>query len=693
MVAPGYAAIEDPKGSPMTKVVALLQDLKAKIIADGQEEQATYDKFACWCEETLASKSAAIEAGKELIDNTQREIEGTKAQLGELGPTIAQLEKDIAANNEARKEADQIRDKENEDYTAERTEAEQCIGACESAIKVLSGAGTKKAMLETLQEAEVLSVVAGVKSVLRRVPPSDALSESDLNLMKEFVTDPTKFVGSSFSGAQMGAESTNPFGDYAPASTKIQGILKGMYDSFTANLETANAAEADKRKAYEELHATSLQELATLTATLQMKSKEQADATKKLAEDKVVLEEATVQLAADEKFFDETKTSCKAKAAEWAERTRLRTEELHGMTKAIEILEGGEETFKNATSTFFLQVSDSKEDVSRSAAYAKLKSLVKNHGGLRLAFLAAELQSGGHFDKIIKMIDRMIGDLRGEEQADIEARDVCDLEKNKLKNQEDDLQYNIDKNTKTKKRLQNQKEEVEGKIETIGKEIEGTETTMKEILDTRNEENEAFKKALKDDTDAITLLGQAIEALTSYYTNNKLPLELVQEPEYTVDPDKAPDASFGDGTKRKGESKGIISILEMLKEDLQNEIKTARAEEAETQAEYDKQKGELTNTLKAQTKTENTLEGEAADLDGDIADKKTEIANHEEMKLSTVDAKDAMKPSCQWVEDHFESRRDARKKEIDGLQEAKAILAGAEAPAFIQRHVFLQHKK
>merc|ERR1719160_162573 len=337
MAVPAQATTEDLKETPISKVVKLLQDLVGKIEEDAKAEQAVYDKFACWCEETLARKAASIDEAKELIDNTQREIIELKGKIGELGVTLKQLEKDIAANNEARKEADQIRDKENEDYTAERTEAEQCIGACESAIKVLSGAGTKKAMLETLQEAEVLSVVAGVKSVLRRVPPSDALSESDLNLMKEFVTDPTKFVGSSFSGAQMGAESTNPFGDYAPASTKIQGILKGMYDSFTANLETANAEEAEKRKAYEELHATSLQEHATLTATLEAKTKEHADAEKSLADNKVLLQETEVQLAADEKFFDETKAACKVKAAEWAERTRLRTEELQGMAKAIEI--------------------------------------------------------------------------------------------------------------------------------------------------------------------------------------------------------------------------------------------------------------------------------------------------------------------------------------------------------------------
>jgi hypothetical protein len=33
--------------SPVTKVVELIQDLKAKITAEGKAEQKTYDKFAC----------------------------------------------------------------------------------------------------------------------------------------------------------------------------------------------------------------------------------------------------------------------------------------------------------------------------------------------------------------------------------------------------------------------------------------------------------------------------------------------------------------------------------------------------------------------------------------------------------------------------------------------------------------------
>jgi len=674
------AAIKD---DPVARVVVLIKNLQAEIEGDGKAEQKTYDKFACWCEKTLARKAAAIDDAKELIEKTQAEIIELKGRLGELGASLKQLEKEIAENEEAQKEATEIREKENEDYTAERVEAEQCLGALEAAIKVLTGAGTKAALsnLETFHEAQLLSVAAGVQHVLRRVPAD--LSEGDIDVVKAFIADPTKFMSSGFSGAQVDATVGNPHGDYAPASTQIQGIMKGMYDSFSANLEKANAEEADKQKAYEELMATKKAEHETLTATLETKTKEHAAAEKQLADDKVLLQDTKAQLEIDEKFFADTKASCKAKAAEWAEQTRLRTEELQGMMKAIEILEGGAETFEAAHSTF-IQVSGSVEDRDRSAAYKTLAGLVRKGAGLRLAFIAAQLRSGGHFDEVIAMIDRMIADLRVEEQEDIKQRDFCNNAENALAAEKGDLEYNIEKKGKLKDRQEAKKEDVKKAITAKQDEISVHNETMNEMLAERNKEVEDFKKALKDDTDAVALLQKAIESLTAFYSNNKIPLELAQkEPEYTVDEDKAPETSFGG--PRKSESKGIIAILSMLKEDLEKEIKTAREENAAAEAEYDKQRGEMDEAMDAMKKTETELKGEEADLEGKIADTEEAIENHEKQKENNADEKEAMKPNCDWVKDKFEARRDKRKAEIEGLQKAKAILAGARPDGFLQR--------
>merc|ERR1740138_339422 len=102
--------------------------------------------------------------------------------------------------------------------------------------------------------------------------------------MNKFIKAPENFVGGRagvMSAAQIAA---NPFGDYAPQSTQIQGILKGMYDAFTSDLEKDNAAEAESQKSYEELMAVKKQELKTLETTLQKQESDQADKTKKLKE-------------------------------------------------------------------------------------------------------------------------------------------------------------------------------------------------------------------------------------------------------------------------------------------------------------------------------------------------------------------------------------------------------------------------
>merc|ERR1719281_102711 len=133
------------------------------------------------------------------------------------------------------------------------------------------------------------------------------------------------FQSEGMSAAQVGQ---NPFGDYAPQSTQIQGILKGMYDAFTGDLEKDNAAEAESQKSFEALMATKKEELATLEATKQNQETDQAAKTKKLKESQVLKDDTVDQLEADEAFFADTKETCQTKATEWSIRTRLRTEEL-----------------------------------------------------------------------------------------------------------------------------------------------------------------------------------------------------------------------------------------------------------------------------------------------------------------------------------------------------------------------------
>merc|ERR1719473_857924 len=84
--------------TPMSMVVSLLTSLKAKVEGDGMAEQKSYDKYACWCENTLARKAADINQAKEDIDSLQRLIFKLNGDLGAHGAEIAQLQKDLAQN-------------------------------------------------------------------------------------------------------------------------------------------------------------------------------------------------------------------------------------------------------------------------------------------------------------------------------------------------------------------------------------------------------------------------------------------------------------------------------------------------------------------------------------------------------------------------------------------------------------------
>merc|ERR1719337_503344 len=161
--------------SPVDKAVELIQELKSKIEADGKAEQKVYDKFACWCEKTTARKAGNIEEAKTSVEELTQLILELKGKKATLTAEVKQLEKDIASNEASQKEATGIREKENTDYATMRSQSEQTIGALEHAVKTLTGAGEGAS---ALQQAEILSVAAGVRLALRRAP-KDLMTPED----------------------------------------------------------------------------------------------------------------------------------------------------------------------------------------------------------------------------------------------------------------------------------------------------------------------------------------------------------------------------------------------------------------------------------------------------------------------------------------------------------------------------------
>jgi len=399
-----------------------------------------------------------------------------------------------------------------------------------------------------------------------------------------------------------------------------------------------------------------------------------------------LLDDTVAQMNADEAFFADTKEACQAKATQWSVRTRLRTEELNGMQTAIKILssDDAKKTFKASTTTFVQLSSIQRHGESsgeRATAYGQLKVLATKFQSRSVAKIAVEVKVGGHFDKVIVMIDEMIGLLRVEEQEDIEHRDRCENNQNANANEIGDLEHEIKKTKDSLKRMGNTKGELEEEISNLEDEIKATKGDMAELLKFRNEDVKDFRQALKDDADAAALLKKAIVALSEYYNRNKIAMAgLVQKaPEYAKDADKAPETAWASNDSRKSETGGIVAILEMLVEDTEKEMKEGRSDDAAAQEKYLTQNGALQDSLDSQEETKTNTETELADLEGKISSFNKYKNEKNADKDAEGDAKKALGTDCAWVKSHFDSRRSKRKTEIAGLVDAKAFLAGIAA--------------
>jgi len=672
------------QANPIEKIVELITELKAKIETDGKAEQKVYDKFACWCEKTTAAKTDSIEEAQASITELTQIVTEAKATKATLTAEIKQLEKDIAANEASTSEATNIRNKEHADYETTATESEQTIQALEHAVKVLTGAGEGSGE----EEADLLSVAAEVRARLHHMP-KDMIKGDQMEKVREFVKNPTAFFAhkqATFSAAQV---SQNPFGDYAPASTAIQGTLKSMYDEFTANLESANAEESSKQKSFEELSETKAKELAMLQATMENKQTSLGETEKNLADSDAERAATQHQLDHDEQFFEDTKEACKLRSSQWAERSRLRTQELHGVGEAIEILSGDsvKETFGRATS-MFLQTAE-ETDRPQWKAYQALKKAAKKTHSAKLVALASSVKSlapgGKNFGVVIKSIDKMLGELRVEEQEDIDHKDSCFQRETKLTHEKEDLEYKAKQTEALIERLEKKSGELEAAIANSEAEILETQEAMAEALATRTEENDDFKAALKDDTDAIALLAGALKSLTAFAKNNNINLlELGRKRKQ--DPEGAPstgfDTPYGGASSQTG---GIVGVITMLKEDLEAEVKESKSAEAAAQSEYKAQRQAAEATVKALKAKKTDQEMQKADTDEKTQDNEDLKADTENQAVLRQESLDAIEPNCEWIKGAFDSRMEKRKAEMDGMIEAKAVLAGsAPSAAFMQ---------
>jgi len=294
---------------------------------------------------------------------------------------------------------------------------------------------------------------------------------------------------------------------------------------------------------------------------------------------------------------------------------------------------------------------------------------------------------------------KMVSDLHEEADEDLKTKETCEADRMS--------------NTKTaKKSAQSMDDETalinrkKADIEAMQKEIAGIVAHVKELklqLEEaqiqRAKENREYKAAKAQDEAAAVLIGKSKDVLQKFYTDNGLALAQTgshvaqhggsAQPEVVAgEAPPPPPSTFSEPYGgNKGANNGIQSILEMVKADVEKDIKTATAEEEKAKTDYDNFKSDTEALIKSLESEKANLEGEVGDAETAVVDAKKTRKDKKKVLDDTMAFLRSIAPSCDYMAVNFELRKANREAEIDGLIEAGASLEGG---AFNKDAGFLQ---
>jgi len=630
------------KNRPVSKVITLLKDMQKQLQADVEADAEVYAKMACWCKTNDAEKTKAIADAEQRITQLTAEIEELTANSARLNTEIKNLEKEIAANQEALDKATALREKQLAEFTAEEKDMLSAIGALKSAITVLSKHHTN--------EESLLSVAALVKSTTRQY--SSLLSASQHAKAK-------KLVGALLQGpAHLQA--------YAPQSGEIFGILGNMKDTFEANLADSQKEEQANQKAFEDLKAAKEAEIKAGQEQLDKKSDELASTDERNAQAKEDIEDTRNTLSADEAFLMDLKEKCQMTDQEFEERQKTRNEEIQAVSEALAVL-SSDDAHDTFTRTFnFLQRFSGK----REKAAAVLSAAAKKLHTPKLATLATAVKLDA-FTKVKQAIDDMVAQLLKEKEDEIKHRDWCidslhenESETERKNRDKSDLESKIDTLASTIATLSSE-------IENLEQQVAETQVQLKRAGENREKENAEFQKTVADQRETQRLLTQALNVLQGFYAK-KAGTALAQQPA-----GPPPPAGF-DSYKNNAGAGGVMAMIQQIVSDAKAMEAEALRGESDAQKAYESFVKESNNSVETMRKEITNKSSARATAEGDKTQTETEhestVTELEQLANENAD----MHRSCDFVLKNFDVRQEARDQEVEALRQAKAILSGAK---------------
>jgi len=649
-------SLETAGANPIRKVVTMLQAMQKKVEAEGEKETKLYEKYMCYCKNSGGDLSKTIGDADTKIPQVSSDIKESEAKLVQLKSDVKQHQMDRSAAKSAVASATGLREKEAAEYAKEASEAGANIAALTKAVTALEN-GMAGGFLQTRGA-----------SILRHLVIKQEMDEEDRQTLNAFLQ------GSSSE-------------QYAPSSGQITGILKTLNDEMSKAFAESKSAEEAAITAFDGLVAAKTKEINALTHGIETKMARTGELAVEIVQMKNDLTDTQQALEQDTAFLADMEKNCAKKSSEWDAIVKTRSEEAVALAETIKILNDDDalEIFKKAlpsASASFVQVNVNTVS-ARARALALILSAKKHASGvnrpqLDFIFMAINGKKIG-FEKVIKMVDEMVGTLKQEQLADEHKREYCaksfDLADDKKKGLEravSDLETAIEE---AKDGIGATKSE----IKSLGASIKALDKSVAEATSQRKEENEDFTELMAQDSAARELLGFAKNRLNKFYNPKLAVLSQVKSHAAPAAPPAAPGAY----KKKTEESGGVIAMIDLLIADLQKEMTESKTEEKNSQGDYEVM---MKDSASKRADDSRTL----ADKQGALANMQSSLETNVEEKTATskelgatVQYIGSLHAECDWLLKYFDVRKEARDSEIDSLGKAKAVLSGADF-SFVQ---------
>merc|ERR550514_417820 len=294
--------------NPIRRVVNMLDNMLKKVEAEGKAEEELFNKFMCYCKNGRGALEKSVADAETKVPQIDSSIKGTAAEIDQLAADLKAAQSDRADAKKAVEQATALRTKEEAEYSKVSGDFKANIAAMGKAVAAIEkGAG---GFLQT-------SAVNLLKSISITVD----LNPGDRDTLSAFL-----------------ATANGQSSEYAPASGEITGILKQMKETMVADLADATAKEKESIKTFDSMSAAKAKEIQSLTDEIESKTVRHGEAKVELVSLKNDLDDTQAALIEDKKFLAEMDKSCSTKEAEWAERQKMRAEEMLALHDTIKVL-------------------------------------------------------------------------------------------------------------------------------------------------------------------------------------------------------------------------------------------------------------------------------------------------------------------------------------------------------------------